>query len=751
MNKRYLLFILALSLLLFSCGLNNTMYNARKYFKAAQARPLNANGKPSPQAVEEYTKTIQKCGIIITENPNSKKIDDAVFLLAKALYYKGNSAFQAKDQFEALIKGFPESKHYPEAHIYLARILRLINRPAESEALLESFVRDKRHRKYHPKALLVLAEFEIEDKDYIRTQYWLQRIITDYRDTPEFKEAFFLFGKNFYEQRDYASSLSQFEKFVNTGGIPKEHKMEARYYIALNLFELGELDKSSKMISSLINDESRPEKIGQIRVLKARILLASKEPNKGETEVDDLAKTYPRSMSSAAAYYYLGDYYFYKKKDVNQAITAYNKVRSEYAASSYVPLSQDKTAALNQIKDDKKLSISGNLQQFVDYHLLAAENYIHTFALPDSALLMYDRILAAPAMVMADLDSLRLEFTTMSAKADSLEELLVTMAPKHEANPEPDELEETEEVEPDELEEDAELEISNDENEMKYKDTQTELQQTRTALASLDTKILEREGILIRLNNEFLPQVYFTKANLLKKVKANDEELQAVQNTMQTDFPQNKYTNALNMLIAGETVRLIDPEEDRQSVLLDQALGFGAAQPDSMRIILEQLTDSNYPQLALKANFRLGWMYSFEVVDSSLAKPYLNAVLAHPQGGEYAAWVRKFYDGTEFVFPKEETGDVEVDDTVIQEEAEVSEEAGQVEQLETPQTDDSEEIDELEEVEELETPQTDDSEEIDELEEVEELETPQTDDSEEYLDEAQTLQSLHVPPIRSTS
>lgn len=757
MKTRYSLLILALCLLLVSCGVNNTMYNARKYFKAAQERPLTANGRPSNQAVEEYTKTIQKCGIIITERPNSRNLDDVVFLLARALYYKANSAFQAKDQFEALIKGFPNSKHYPEAHIYLARTLRQINRPAESEAVLEGFVRDGRYRKHHPRALLVLAEFEIEDKDYIRTQYWLQRIINDYSDTPEFKEAFFLFGKNFYEQKDYASSLKQFEKFIKTRGITKEQKMDARYYIALNHFELGELGKSSREVTSLLRDESRPEKVGQIRVLKARILLASKNPGQGVEEVGEIYKVYPRTESSSSAYYYLGDYYFYRDQNIAEAITNYNKVRADYPASTLVPISQEKVAALNQIKENQNLSLTGNLQQYVDYHLLAAENYLNTFALPDSALLMYDRILDAPQEVMAEMDSLNAEIGTLETKVDSLQMEINSLAPEEpqvpavteptqtteeaEDSPADDETEEVEEPELEEVEEtevpavaeptqiteeieepkddivteDREVEEpkgderkeeeekpkegeepkpdegKEDEEEDKpaepkepedpRRNLQSELQRAQTSIASLDTKIKECEGILLRLENEFLPQVYFTKANLLKKLGSNDDALQAIQDTMQIAYPDNKYTNALGMLIADEPVRLIDPEEDRQTELLDRALGFGAAEPDSMRVLLEQLVDSSYPHLALRANFRLGWMYSFEVVDTTLAKPYLDAVLEHPQGGEYAAWVQRFYNGTNYCFPEEPKEETE--------EGEELPEAGEIQAEESPEAGDT--------------------------------------------------------------
>ncbi|HPV15030.1 MAG TPA: tetratricopeptide repeat protein [Candidatus Cloacimonadota bacterium] len=902
MKTRYPLLILAFSLLLVSCGLNNTMYNARKYFKAAQARPLNANGMPSYQAVEEYTKTIQKCGIIITEKPNSRKLDDVVYLLARALYYKANSAFQAKDQFEALIKGFPNSKHYPEAHIYLARVLRQINRPAESEAVLEGFVRDGRYRKYHPRALLVLAEFEIEDKDYIRTQYWLQRIIDDYSDTPEFKEAFFLFGKNFYEQKDYASSLSQFEKFVKTRGITKEQKMDARYYIALNHFELGELEKSSKEVTSLLRDESRPEKVGQIRVLKARILMASDKPASGVEEVGEIYKAYPRTLSSSNAYYYLGEYYFYRDQNITEAITNYNKVKTDFPSSTFVPIAQEKVAALNQIKENQNLSLTGNLQQYVDYHLLAAENYLNTFALPDSALLMYDRILDAPQQVRAGMDSLNAEIAVLEAKADSLQASISAMSPEElqadteeavaeadstevgepEAehvndqgeevespeleeteeikNPETEEVEEpknlereeveeaespeeeevetpatveaeeikeepaaekgeeteppndddieeaesptvleteeiesppeaeeaedladhepesaeetdtpsideVEEVERPELEADKEVEPDEDsaledkeeakdeeepatskEQEKPHHSLQSELQRTRTSLASLATKIKERQGILERLENEFLPQVYFTKASLLKKLGDNDDALSAIQDTMQAAFPENKYTNALGMLIADEPVRLIDPEEDRQTELLDRALGFGAEEPDSMRVLLEQLVDSNYPQLALRANFRLGWMYSFEVVDTTLAKPYLNAVLDHPQGGDYATWVRRFYNGKKYVFPEEPQGEAEESSEI---EADKEGESPEVEDAATDEEVETEDMESEEEKPEIEEPKPE-GEEKPEPEEADdsgsdEVEQPDTEGVEDPTpDEAEETESDEI-------
>jgi len=130
---------------IFACEVN-TLFNARNYFKSAQARPLTSNGRPNAQAIDEYTKAIKKCGKIISTDKKGKRVEEAYYLMAKSLYYKGNSAFQAKDQFQNLVIRFPDSKYVPEAYIYIAKILRETNQPKEAEKLLDEFLRNPKYR-----------------------------------------------------------------------------------------------------------------------------------------------------------------------------------------------------------------------------------------------------------------------------------------------------------------------------------------------------------------------------------------------------------------------------------------------------------------------------------------------------------------------------------------------------------------------------------------------------------------------------
>ncbi len=737
MRKIVPLFLLAFALA--SCIQVNTLYNARKYFAAAQARPLNANGRPNNQAVEEYTKTIQKCGIILSNETRDSRSDDALFLMARALYYKGNSAFQAKDQFESLIKGWPDSPFFGEAHIYLARVLRDINRKEEAVKVLQEFILDPQHKKLHPRALLTLAEFNIADKDYLQAQYWLGRIITDYPKSSEYREAFFIYGQNYFIQQDYQAALEEFQKIAKDGRIPQAMKLDARYYVALNQFLLGDHEQSRKTLQKLLKDELRPEKISQARVLQARLMLARGDAEQGLAEIEDISKVYPRTLSSAEAQYRLGEHFFYQAMDLEKAGTAYNKVRTEFANSELAEPGQQKATAVNQLKARVSFDPTVNLQQFVDYHISAAENYFNVFSLPDSALLMYQRIIdsrdslvtlrdsvavelapkqgrvdslsvalaALPEPVMPDstvviadslavaadslavADSLNLAETEiikdLEAGADSLNLAETEIIKDVEAgadslslpqlDPDPDtvadslDLAETEIIrdleagadsllitelapDPETVADSLDIPESAPDPEEQRRQLQQQLTSAETELKQAQDRLQALDTLLQRYDRELIPLALFSQANIHSRTGPDRPRMEAIYADMLARFPNNKYTNALEDLLAGETVRLVDPAEEAQELLLDRAFGLAESAPDSMLVILNELAASDYLPISLKANYRLGWYHTFELPDTTAARPYLDKVLELERGSEYASVTSRFYDGSKFKLHK---------------------------------------------------------------------------------------------------
>ena len=693
--RKYRLLLCCVLLLGFSCGLNNTMYNARKYFNDAKSRPLTANGRPSSQAVDEYTKAIKKCGIILSNKKRNAKTDDALYLMAQALYLKGNSAFQAKDQFEALIAGFPDSPFYGESHIWLARVLREINQPEQAEDLLEDFIRDPLQKKLHPKALLTLADFEIKDKDYHRAQYWLEKIITDYPKSREYREAHFLFGKNYYDQQEYPASLQEFEKIIDSRNISKEMKLDAKYYAALNLYELKRYDEGLKLVRKLLKDEYRPESISQASVLRVRLLFATGQDEEALKLAENVSKDYPRTASSAANQYFLGEYYFYRLGDLEKAGVAYNKVRSELVGSPYSEISQRKNTAVNQLKQGSGVNPRAGLQEYLDYHLAAAENYLSPFDLPDSALMLYQRLIDSQAGIQAEHDSLFLLLPGLEAELDSLSLLLSELAlqdsldaEKADEQPElettlaadslavadslftqldaeqaadstavasePDK-QELEVLEPDIPPADslaAGLEGGQEPKPEFAAERRRKLEAEKAALQTrinqCGTRLEDLAEMLRRYSAEIIPMAMFSKASIHNRRGGQQERVQEIYAGMEEQDPRSKYTTALASVLRGEPARLIDPEEDAEEKALDHALGLSEAAPDSMVAILGGLTESQYHSVKLRANFRLGWYYTFAAGDTARARPYLEEVLKLEQSGDYASLTRRFFNGKDF-------------------------------------------------------------------------------------------------------
>ncbi len=716
--------LLLLALALASCMQVNTMYNARKYFASAQARPLSANGRPNNQAVEEYTKAIKKCGIILSNEKQGKLTDDALFLMAKSLYYKGNSAFQARDQFESLIRGFPDSPFFGEAHIYLARVLRDINLQEQASKVLQEFILNPQHKKLHPRALLTLAEFNITDKDYLQAQYWLGRIISDYPKSSEYREAFYIYGQNYFIQKDYRAALAEFQKIAKDRRIPQTVKLDARYYMALNQYMLGEYDQSRKTIQRLLKDELRPEKLSQARVLMARLMLASGETEKGLVEIEEIGKLYPRTPSSAEGQYYLGEYYFYQARDLEKAGAAYGKVRTESQNSALAEPAQQKATAVTQLKSKLTFNPESNLQQYVDYHISAAENYFTVFALPDSALVMYQRVIDSRDSLVTLKATLEVERIVSQGVVDSLTIALAALpepvlpdsleAPEDSLEEIPDEadslatadslgvldiqLEEKAAIdsleqpeietdiaaEPDSLEtpdlepahealadslgtfdisedipasaDSLAAEMIEEEPEPDPEVLRQSLTQQLTGAESQLERLAKRletvNGLLLRYDRELIPLALFSQASVYSKSGPDRTQMEAIFARMSEDHPSNKYTNALEDMLAGNPVRLIDPEEEAQELLLDRAFGLAEAEPDSMLVILNELKDSQYLPISLKANYRLGWYHTFEAADTTAAKPYLNKVLELERSGEYGSVTSRFFDGSKFQLNK---------------------------------------------------------------------------------------------------
>ncbi|HQB41790.1 MAG TPA: tetratricopeptide repeat protein [Candidatus Cloacimonadota bacterium] len=657
--------LLVIVLFFTSCAYYNTFYNAKKYFESAQKKPLTNRNKPSANAIEEYNKVIKKCGVILTEYKESKWADDALFLLAKALYYRGNNELQALEKANDLIKFYPDSPFVPEAHILIARINYTLYKKEDAFKKLQDFIQQAEFKEHHPKALVLLADYYIQEGNYIDAQMYLRTLTEKYANSKEYSDAFFLLGKTLFDNEDYASSLNAFKE-LSKKKIDKELKLSTNYYIALNQFHLKLYPEASKTVKKLSKDEFRENEIPKLNILNARILIENGNIDEGKSELEDVIKKNPRTLYSAEAVYFIAETNFSKLHLYESAITYYNRVKTESISSPYVQKAVIRSAIASQIIQLQK-PISGlPLDDLINEQLKLAEYFLYELDQPDSALAIYQKIPNQKEQVIAMRDSYEQKNLFLESNADlALDSLLVSYNETFS-----DSIKWNESIMdslriayqntlPDSL---NWLKIVNDSLNFTYKNAfkdstswimalndSVTVQYKKNLFDDISTRLDRYNNDIVQYDVQYIPFMAFVQAVIYDYVKKDQDKVFELLEFLNSNYPEHKYTIALQKYLNNEEVDFLTKEERENKQNYDMAMNMIKDNTLESLTILEDIADDEDNELYVKANFTLGLTFYIDLQDSTNAKPYFNKVLLTSPQSDYAQFVNKIYNGTSFI------------------------------------------------------------------------------------------------------
>ncbi|SVD69866.1 uncharacterized protein METZ01_LOCUS422720, partial [marine metagenome] len=123
LNHKFLLPLIISSFVLFSCVYFNTFYNAETSFKNAlkiiEESPIVGTDKLPSQAMKLLGEAIENSKLVIEEYPDSRYIDDAIFIIARASFLRDEVAI-AEKHFDLILKHHPESKYFSLSEIWIA-------------------------------------------------------------------------------------------------------------------------------------------------------------------------------------------------------------------------------------------------------------------------------------------------------------------------------------------------------------------------------------------------------------------------------------------------------------------------------------------------------------------------------------------------------------------------------------------------------------------------------------------------------
>lgn len=602
-----------IAILLSGCGAYyNTYYNAQKYFDAGQKAGVKVDGKPTSAAVEAYNNCIKKCGLILTDYKDSKWADNALFLLGKSLYYRGMNQIQCVEKMEDLIRFYPNSEFVPEAKLYIARTKYDMNSKEEAFKLFQDFLTDPANNKFFPECLSLMANYYVKEKDYLKAKSYLTTITEKYNKSPQYVDAYLILGKLAFDNKDYDESYATFVKLLKNK-TTKKVALDAKYYIAYNLFYQNQLDDADRAVNKLLKEEYREDNTQKVLIVKARII-AKKDTKEAIRILESVIKNKPKSIISAEAAFYEGDIYFNEVHDYNNAITAYNRVKSEYSQSEYTNVSVTQSAIASRIIQFHNFNTNQDLTTLVNEQFKLAEYYLYEMDLPDSALMVYTAIEKQKGMLISKMDSLTTQIRLMKAKKDSLRSVSDTLKA--------------------------------------IVDTTLSIP-VRKDSTIVDTTMLIQKKTQIEQNiqnydQEYLPYSLLVRMYINESIKKDSLFADTLYNELIQKYPQSKYRQNADIImnkVRVDSMLVYKTFYDRYEKAI--------ASVDSLPLVtinnLKTMVDSVQVDLKWQVMFTIGYTYYFQLQDSTNAKVWFDSLLTHNENNAFTEFIKGIYTGKHFI------------------------------------------------------------------------------------------------------
>jgi TolA-binding protein len=338
--RRFLPVVAVLLTALTACAYFNTLYNAKqKYNEAAKADERAAQGRtqpptpgtPNPQS-RTYEEVVEKCKSMIATYPDSKHVDDAMLLSARALYKLGNYD-EAVAALDSLQRKYPKSNLRGDAMFLEGKCLAAAEKYDEAAPVLRDFAEDYRGNDQRPEALYLLCTSLMQlglNDEAVAT---LRRLEddhgrSDYRFQAQVEMAGILAEKGLEEE-----SLEVYRR-MSDSRIPESYRYDVWLGMAAVQEKLGDHAGALVTLEGIRDLPRAPEKEPIGMLLRARANTALDSTSIAILEYRDVTTRFARGKYAAEAYYRLGE--VYEGLDSLQAAQqAYQEVPRVYSNSEF--------------------------------------------------------------------------------------------------------------------------------------------------------------------------------------------------------------------------------------------------------------------------------------------------------------------------------------------------------------------------------------------------------------------------------
>ncbi len=372
------------------CAYFNTLYNAKKLYSDASLSPKARDGATSSGAEDQYDKAIGKCEALIAAYPKSKYVDDAILLIGKCLYQKGEYD-DAIVQFAELDTVSRDMEIKAEGRLYAARSYMAKDDIESAVPILKKLVDEKRE-KASDESLFLLGTALVKLGNEDEAVKYLEQLASQYPKSVYRVEADLETAEVYAERKEYAKSLAIYERL---GPVRLVDRDRIRYLSNLEKLhvDMGEYAKAAAVFRELTPYVLDPSQKAANMLVAGRAYMGLDSLDVAIDTYKSVAVSYPRSVFSAEAHFRLGEIYQDKLDSLQIAEQQFNEVPGQYAGSPFADEAISRSSAISKLLKLRSSLESGAAVDSAGVEFDLAEIELFQFKNYDKSLEGYKKML----------------------------------------------------------------------------------------------------------------------------------------------------------------------------------------------------------------------------------------------------------------------------------------------------------------------------------------------------------------------
>ena len=375
-----------------SCAYFNTLYNARRIYREAEEKREQGTGGEREMR-ESYEQVVTKCAKIVRDYPNSRWVDDALFLMGKALVRQGETDKGIR-KFTELLTNFPKSGYVPKSIYWLG--LAYYEKGDYNQALVytDRFLKEYPESDLRDEVMFLAGDLsrELEQEDEALAFY--SRVAEESSDGGAVDEATLKTAELFYAKEDWEKASAAYARVLRKG-ISWQRKYEISLALGRCYTRMGRCGEALGVYDGLLEEIVSAKEKPPVVLGRAVSYICMDSLETALSIFEGVTGEFPRSTYSAEAYYRIGVIYHEKLDSLSRAQEAFSKVAGEYADSDFAETAIQKSTSIKRLLELEQSSgeDAGGRDRLAEKKFLAAEIQLTRLREIDLAIANYTAVL----------------------------------------------------------------------------------------------------------------------------------------------------------------------------------------------------------------------------------------------------------------------------------------------------------------------------------------------------------------------